>query len=309
MNTAIGLLHSRPDDLELDRPGWIPAHIARDWDPDPYAYQTEEESMPLGGLQGHVLAYAMELVRAALKRRGSMMMMDPFMLYRDPSGVKRRVAPDLLLMPQRDPPPSAYDLDVEPPPVFVAEVTSPGSHDKDLHDNPGLYDSLGIGCYLVVDAITPRNTLRRPFELHAWRRRGVRFQPIAPGADGFLRLPGLAMSVCAPMQPRIVFRDDRTGLVLPDTVALRDSLREAEHAQRQAEQGQRQAEQAQHQAEHAQRQADQAQRQAEQAQRQAEQAHQAETQARQEAEQTARDLQEELRRLRASGARSDPPPD
>ncbi len=30
----------------LGRPGWIPSEIRENWNPDPYAYQTEEESMP-----------------------------------------------------------------------------------------------------------------------------------------------------------------------------------------------------------------------------------------------------------------------
>jgi len=66
-----------------DRPGWIPAHIGADWDPDPYAYQTEEELMPAGGLHGQILTQIVELLRPHLKQQGLMCLVDAFMLYRD----------------------------------------------------------------------------------------------------------------------------------------------------------------------------------------------------------------------------------
>ena len=133
---------------QLDRPGWIPAEITHNWDTDPYAYQTEEELMPGGGLHGQLLAYLMELLRATLKARGLMLLMDTFMLYRDKQGIKQRIAPDLLLMPFRFPPPSAYDLDVEPPPLCVVEVTSTKSHFRDLQQKVPFYLGLGIPFYL-----------------------------------------------------------------------------------------------------------------------------------------------------------------
>jgi len=90
---------------QADRPGWIPADIIYDWDTCPYAYQTEEELMPAGGLHGQLLAYIMEILRTPLEDRERMFLMDTFMLYRNRKGVKQRFAPDLLLMPFRFPRP------------------------------------------------------------------------------------------------------------------------------------------------------------------------------------------------------------
>jgi len=109
----------------VDRPGWIPPEIADGWDTNPYAYQTEEELMPAGGLHGQILAYLVELLRGPLKARGLMLLPDTFILYRDRRGVKQRIAPDGLVMALEFPPPSAYDLDERPPPLAVLEVTSP----------------------------------------------------------------------------------------------------------------------------------------------------------------------------------------
>ncbi len=118
---------------QADRPGWIPDHITWDWDTNPYAYQTEEELMPAGGLHGRLLSYISELLRSFLEARGLMLLTDLFLLYRDSNGIKQRIGPDMLLMPFRSPPPSAYDLDIEPLPMGVAEVTSPKSRLKDMN--------------------------------------------------------------------------------------------------------------------------------------------------------------------------------
>jgi hypothetical protein len=106
-------LPTRPD--PRDRPGWIPAHIERDWDPDPYAYRTEEEPVPAGGPHGLILVAVMNPLQGPLEARGLMLLQDLFLIYRDPDGRRQRIAPDLLLMPWRAQVPSAYDLDLEPP--------------------------------------------------------------------------------------------------------------------------------------------------------------------------------------------------
>ena len=41
--------------VNVDRPGWIPPEITDGWNPNPYAYQTEAELMPGGGLHGNIL--------------------------------------------------------------------------------------------------------------------------------------------------------------------------------------------------------------------------------------------------------------
>lgn len=231
------------------RPGWIPAAITQGWDTDPYAYQTEEEMMPGGGLHGQLLAYIVELVRHVLAQRGLMFLIDTFLLYRDEEGVKQRIAPDLLLMPRRFPPPSAYDLDDEPPPRFVVEVTSPSSHARDLAEKAPFYLGLGIASYLVIDAITPSNRLRRRINLQLWRNVNGQFQTVDPDEDDGFALPELGLRIFAEGQ-EIYFVDLTTGETLLDNGQLQNALtaerreRLVEREARLSEQTARMAEQA-----------------------------------------------------------------
>lgn len=225
----------------VDRPGWIPAEIAENWDPNPYAYQTEEELIPAGGLHGQLLAYIVELLRHLLARRGLMLLIDTFLLYRDQRGIKQRIAPDLLLMPARFPPPSAYDLDEEPPPRLLMEVTSPKSRLADLEHKSAFYMKLGVPAYLAFDAITTTGRLRQRIELHLWRWTDGAMQAITPDEDDGFSLPEMGVRVLADGQ-RIRFVDLSTGERLLDSEELAASL-SAERQQRLAEQQARLAEQ------------------------------------------------------------------
>jgi Uma2 family endonuclease len=217
----------------LDRPGWIPAHIHHNWDPNPYAYQTEEELMPAGGLHGQFLGYLMQLLPAVLKERGLMLLMDVFILYRDEANVKRRISPDLLLMPLRDPPPSAYDLDEEPAPLCVIEVTSPKSHRADLEGKAFFYAGLGIPTYLVIDAITSRGKPRAQIRLSAWRTIAGRPRPMTPDEQGRLALPEMGLRIEAQGR-QLAFVDEMSGKLLFDMERLLAAL-EQERAARQQE--------------------------------------------------------------------------
>ena len=95
-------IRHKPMKPKVDRPGWVPAWVDEDWDENPYAYQTEGELMPAGGLHGQILAYLMELLRHILAKRGLMILLDTFMLFRDEEGVKRRIAPDLMITGWRE---------------------------------------------------------------------------------------------------------------------------------------------------------------------------------------------------------------
>lgn len=220
----------------MDRPGWIPPEITHGWDTDPYAYQTEEELMPAGGLHGKILAHIMEILRDFLEKRGLMLLLDTFMLYRDRQGIKRRIAPDLLLMPFRSSPPSAYDLDTEPLPLCVVKVTSPGNRIKDLKNNVRFYSRLGISTYLAIDAITARGKLRKQIELHLWRKTKRQMRKLNPDSKGFLRLPELKVKVKAEGQ-HIVFADILTDEVLPDMgqLSIENDQLNAENKHLQAE--------------------------------------------------------------------------
>ena len=207
-----------------ERPGWIPSHITENWDTDPFAYQTEEELMPAGGLHGQFLTYITEVLRAPLQKQGLMLLVDTFLLYRNSSNVKNRIGPDLLLMKDCFPAPSAYDLDVRKPPCCVFEITSPDSHFKDLKTNVGFYFGLGVKTYMVIDAVTPQKKLREPIELHLWRKpKGQLIQKVAADSAGYFLLPEMNIKV-AVQQQRLVFVDVLTNEVLRDSGQLYDAL-------------------------------------------------------------------------------------
>jgi Uma2 family endonuclease len=207
----------------LDRPGWIPSHIVDYWDPDPYAYQTEEELMGDGGPHGQLSGYLMELLRSPLKKRGLMLLQNSFLLYRDHQGIKQRIAPDLLLMPFGFPAPSSYDLDLEPPPLCVVELTSPHSHKNDLKDKVSLYLGLDIPTYLIIDAIRPDDQLRQQIELHVWRREAGQACEMSPDVDGRLGLPEMGLHIQAQGR-ELLFIDDHTKEVLLDMDKLQAAL-------------------------------------------------------------------------------------
>ncbi|MDM8523692.1 Uma2 family endonuclease [Desulfococcaceae bacterium HSG8] len=221
MDIALKIPESAPCLSAYDRPGWIPPGILHDWDTDPYAYQTEEELMPAGGLHGKLLNYISEILRDFLETKELMLLTDIFMMYRDSRGIKQRIGPDMLLMPFRPHPPSSYDLDTEPPPRFVGEVTSPGSHLKDLEDNVPFYAGLGIESYLIIDAITPRAEPQEQIGLHLWKRtRSGNVRRIRPDAEGYLPLPEMKVKIKARGQ-QLVFADIMTGEVLRDAGQMR----------------------------------------------------------------------------------------
>ncbi len=219
-DTVLKIVKPADDNVPSDRPGWIPPEITYNWDPSPYAYQTEEEQMPGGGLHGRLLAFIMAILQDIIESRDMMLLMDAFMLYRDALGVKQRIAPDLLLMPFCEEPPSAYDLDIEPTPLLVGEITSPESHAKDLENNVNLYANLNIPAYLAIDPITPQKRRRKQIRLYLWRSVNGLAQRITPDADGYLSLPAMQVKIRAQGQ-NLIFADTVTGELLKDSGQLR----------------------------------------------------------------------------------------
>jgi Uma2 family endonuclease len=224
MNIALKI--QEPADFGYtDRPGWIPHDIEKDWDPNPYAYQTEEELMPAGGLHGQIIIHIGGILQEFLKTRNLMFLADTFMIYPDSLGIRQRTAPDLLLMPFRYPPPSSYDLDQEPPPLAVAEITSPKSRLKDLKNNVPFYTGLGIPAYLVIDAVTPSAELREEIGLYFWHKTVTGIRLTRPDADGRLAVP--EMHVCITVRGQeLIFEDIRTGQPLHGTQRLREIAEE-----------------------------------------------------------------------------------
>jgi Uma2 family endonuclease len=224
---------------DKDRPGWIPPHILRGWDPDPYAYQTEEEMMPAGGPHGNMLAYLTEILRDFLKKKGMGFLIDTFMLYFDRKGTEQRIGPDLLIMPFRSPAPSSYDAKEEPPPYAVAEITSPKSRKKDLEDNVPLYtEVIGIPAYLVIDMFTVRGKLRKKPGLHLWRRTEDGVVKIKPDSGGWLRVPEMGIKIKA-RRGNVLLADMETDEILCDNGELK---LKAEQEKQRAEQEKQRAE-------------------------------------------------------------------
>jgi len=207
-----------------DRPGWIPSHITENWDTDPFAYQTEKELMPAGGLHGYFISHIVEVVRVPLEKQGLMLLIDTFLLYRNSSNVKNRIDPDLLLMEYCSSVPFDYDLDIRQPPRCIIDVTSPKSSFKDLEANVPFYFGLGVETYLIIDAITPQKKLREPIELHLWRKpKGQTIQKISADSAGYFCLPEMNIKI-AVQQQRLIFANALTGEVLRDYEQLYDAL-------------------------------------------------------------------------------------
>ncbi|MCP4621990.1 MAG: Uma2 family endonuclease [bacterium] len=301
MSNAATVLSSRfeaaPQPLR-DRPGWIPPEITHGWDTDPYAYQTEEELMPAGGPHGDLMAYIKELLKAPLEKRGLMQLMDVFMFYRDSTGVQRRASPDLLLMPWRSPTPSAYDLDAEPPPLYVAEITSRKSRKQDLDDKVSFYGGKNISTYLVIDALTPQNKPREQIDLHVWRLIGGKMREMRADAEGALALPEMKLKVWARGQ-QLYFMDLATRKVLFDAAQWHAAfLEEAQRANAAEQRAETEAQRAEAEAQRAEAEAQRAEAEAQRAEAEAQRA-EAEAQRADAAEQQ---VEAEVRRTNAAEA-------
>jgi len=180
---------------------------------DPYAYQTEEELMPAGGQHGRLMGHVMGVTDDFLGAGNLMFLADVFMLYRDGVGKKQRISPDLLLMPLRSPAPYSYDLDSEPPPALVAEITSPESRPGDMRDKISLYTGLGVPAYLVIDLYTSGGKLRDEIRLRLWRTAAAGVREVRTDAGGWLPLPGTGLKTRA-LGRELIFADIVTGEVL-----------------------------------------------------------------------------------------------
>ena len=240
-----------------DRPGWIPTDITANWDEDPYAYQTEEESMPAGGPHNYLLTYIIEMLRLPLDARGLMLLMDIFMLYRDRHNVRRRIAPDLLLTPHRIPPFDSYNLENEPPPALIIEATSPKSLQHDIHHKAKLYSDLAVENYLVIDAVLPNGQPKAAIKLHSWQRRAGRLQPIRTFNRSECELSQLGVKIVVSGRDLHCI-DMESGIVLLNSHQW--SAKAEEETERANNQAQRADDEAQRANEEAQRANDEAQR-------------------------------------------------
>lgn len=184
-----------------DRPGWIPPDVGDDWDPNPYAYQTEEELMPAGIRQDFFIDHLRSLMALLVKRNGYFFASDVFILYRDAGGKRQRFASDGLIAPQHGDMDNwhqlinSYNLEEEPLPACVFEVTSEDSHKKDLEDMRVLAEWLRIPEYVVFDIVDHKGKARTQGQLYLWRLNAFdRYDLITPDAtDGTVLLKALNM--------------------------------------------------------------------------------------------------------------------
>jgi Uma2 family endonuclease len=279
------------------RPGWIPPHILHGWDPDPYAYQTEEEMMPAGGPHGEMLAYLAENLKDFLKIRGMRSLPDTFMLYFDKEGTEQRIGPDLLIMPFRSPAPPSYDATKEPPPYAVAEITSPKSRKKDLEDNVAVYtEQIGIPAYLVIDMFTARRKLRKKPELHLWRRTEHGIMKMNPDSEGWFRVPEAGIKIKA-QKGGVLLADADTGEMFMDSGELKKRAEaEAELRKKETERAEQEKQRAEQEAELRKKETERAEQEAELRKKETERAEQEKQRAEQEAERAER-LAAKLREL------------
>lgn len=229
------------DIFRRDRPGWIPEWVGDDWDPHPYAYQTEEQLMPAGRFHSRYIQILAEMLSPFLERLGLQVIIDVFIFYRDWEERKQRVAPDLLIAPIVELTDAqmikSYDLDDEPVPLCVVEVTSPESRTRDQQKKGLLYASLEVKEYLILDIVNPDNpdTLCDQIGVSLWRLdNGVPIE-VAPDDEGYLTLECIGVRLRADGQ-RLVAQVCATGEMLRTARDLTDALTETEQSRREAEQ-------------------------------------------------------------------------
>ncbi len=190
--------------------------------------------MPAGGPHGINLVSVVEFLRKFLENKGIGLLVDTFILYRDDEGIKQRMAPDLMVMPFRSPAPSSYDLDHEPPPLAVTEITSPKTRRVDMDDKVSLYAGLGISTYLVIDLFTSGGKPREKTGLHLWRKTRGRVRKMRADAEGWLWAPEMRTKVKV-RGTNLIFADIETGEILCDTDQLRQQVKQEKQRADQAE--------------------------------------------------------------------------
>jgi Uma2 family endonuclease len=210
-----------------ERPGWIPDDIPDGWDPDPYAYQTEEESMPAGNYHGLFLSMIVQMLDGYVQPLGFTMLQDAFVCYRDEHDKRQRLAPDIMLAPMANMPDEllerAYNLDVDPAPTCVIEITSPGSHKHDLEEKCLWYALWGVEEYLVFD-IVDRKRVRQHVQCSLWRLYGNSYLRVIPDSAGYLHMQRIGVKV------RAVGRQPELR-VLATNALLHTKQQEAQRAQ------------------------------------------------------------------------------
>ena len=182
----------------------------------------------------------------------------------DPSDRRRAVVPDIGLAKDVDPEPietfpsSSYTIwDVGKPPDLVIEVASPSTYEKDVHEKPGIYESIGVPEFWMFDytggMFYGASLIGRRLAEGTYER--VELFGNEDGLEcGYSEILGLNLCVASreqraallSRQPNLVFQEDynpvqlmfqepETGLYLLNYEGHRQMEREAEEARRRAE--------------------------------------------------------------------------
>ena len=186
---------SRP---AFDRPGWIPAHITENWDPDPYAYQTEEELMAQGGSHAVVIRIVQDVIEPYVKRLNMMSLSDVFVIFRDENGVLQRnhKAADVMVVPYEDPASRAWYIDKQGPPLITMEVLS--DEDEEVASKKDIFIFHGVKCHVVIDQLDKDGNIGDKVKVRVWGDGG---EERKPDAAGYLDLPELGVKFRA-VSPR-----------------------------------------------------------------------------------------------------------
>ncbi len=209
----------------VDRPGWIPAHITENWDPNPYAYQTEEELMPQGGPHDHIIVHIRDVIRPDLEARDLMTLSDVFIIFRDQHGVQRRnsKAADIMVVPHEDPPPKAWYLDQRLAPLITMEI--PSAPDEKVAEKKDIFIAHGTQRHVVVDQLDKNGEVAKTVKVRVWGPDGKRQKP---DANGLLDLPEIGLKIPAKaLRKDFTLHDGATGEPRKTSAALLDEKDEA----------------------------------------------------------------------------------
>lgn len=191
-----------------------------------------EDGVPMGETDWHM--WALMWLREALEdyfadRDDVKVASDMFLYYRegDPSACK---APDIMVaMGVANHWRRTFKTWVEKAvPNVIVEIASEKTYAEDLREKRDLYERLGVKEYFVFD---PEARCLKP-PLQGFRRKGKRYEPLAPAADGTLLSQELGL-LLRREGPMVRLRDARTG----EPILTRAEAKE--QAERRAEQEKR----------------------------------------------------------------------
>jgi hypothetical protein len=184
---------SDADLFRPDRPGWIPENVEREWNTNPYAYQTRGQLMPGGRFYGMYLQQLAELLHPVLERSGLTLFTDIYIFYRDWEHRKQRIATSALIAPfnsslNDEQAAYSYDLDIEPMPLCVIELTSHQTRPADARRKRLFFAALGIREYLMLDIVDQDGRLRPQIGLSLWRLQDETLLAVQPDDAGNIAL-------------------------------------------------------------------------------------------------------------------------